>query len=127
MQKLEEKGIKIVLVHMATEEVANEYLHMFALKGVAQISDPACYYYQKFGLKKGSSSQLMGLKNWYRGFEVSVGKGIEVSIKQIGDTFQMPGVFVIEKGVIKEKYEHKTAADRPDYEKLLSCCKIINS
>ncbi|MCB0645648.1 MAG: redoxin domain-containing protein [Saprospiraceae bacterium] len=124
-KSMEAKGVKIILVHMASEEVAEDYFKMFGLKGITHISDPACNFYNEFGLKKGNSSQLMGLKNWYRGFEVSVGKGIEVSIKQIGDTFQMPGVFVIKNGQVKEKYIHKTAADRPDYEKLVACCDTM--
>lgn len=126
-KSLEEKNVKIILVHMASPEVAEDYFKMFGLKGVSHISDQSCTLYNQFGLKKGSSSQLMGLKNWYRGFEVSVGKGIEVSIKQIGDTYQMPGVFVIRKGNIREKYIHKTAADRPDYEALVACCTAAQS
>lgn len=118
----EAKNLRIVFIHMAPREVAEDYFKTFGLKGIDHISDPDCALYQKFGLTKGTSSQLMGLKNWYRGFEVSVGKGIEVSIKQIGDAFQMPGVFVIKNGEIKQSFVHKTAADRPDYEKLISCC-----
>ena len=121
-RSLEEKGIRVVFVHMAPREVAVEYFKTFGLKEIDQISDPECKIYQSFGLLKGTSSQLMGLKNWYRGFEVSVGKGIEVSIKQIGDAFQMPGVFIIKDGDIKQNFIHKTAADRPDYEKLVDCC-----
>ncbi|MFZ1788055.1 MAG: SelL-related redox protein [Saprospiraceae bacterium] len=119
---LEAKDIRIVFVHMAPQEVAEDYFKTFGLKGIDHISDPDCALYLAFGLTKGTSSQLMGLKNWYRGFEVSVGKGIEVSIKQIGDAFQMPGVFVLKKGEIKQSFIHKTAADRPDYEKLIDCC-----
>jgi peroxiredoxin len=121
---LEQKGVKIVFVHMAEDEVAEKYFLTFGLKDVSHISDPTCALYQKFGLTKGTTSQLLGLKNWVRGFEVSVGKGIEVSIRQIGDAFQMPGVFVINYGKIKSKYIHTTAADKPDYEKLLACCEV---
>jgi len=121
---LEERGVKIVFVHMAEAEVAEKYFLTFGLKDVNHISDPTCALYKEFGLTKGTTSQLLGLKNWVRGFEVSVGKGIEVSIRQIGDAFQMPGVFVIDNGRIKSKYIHSTAADKPDYEKLISCCPV---
>jgi peroxiredoxin len=123
----EQGGIQLVFVHMATAEVADDYFKTFKLDSTPHISDPETVYYQRFGLIKGNTSQLMGLKNWVRGFEVSVGKGIEVSIRQIGDAFQMPGVFVIKDGVIQESFIHKTPADRPDYEKLVACCAISSS
>lgn len=121
-KSMESKCIKVVLVHMATTEVAEDYFKTFNLGGVLHVSDPECRYYQEFGLLKATSSQLMGLKNWVRGFEVSVGKGIEVSIRNIGDAFQMPGVFVIKDGKIEESFIHKSPADRPDYERLIQCC-----
>lgn len=121
---IEVTGKKIILVHMATHEVAADYLKNFGIKDIVHVSDPTCQFYKNFGLVKGSTSQLMGLKNWVRGFEVSVGKGIEVSIRQIGDAFQMPGVFVLSRGKIINSYIHKTAADRPNYEKLLECCQL---
>lgn len=119
--------IKVILVHMATEEVADDYFKNFNLSGVTHISDPNCEYYQEFGLVKANTSQLMGLKNWVRGFEVSIGKGIEVSIRNVGDAFQMPGVFVIKEGQIIKSFVHKSPADRPDYEKLIQCCVNLNS
>ena len=121
-KSMESKCIRVVLVHMATIDVAEEYFKTFNLNGVLHISDPECQFYQEFGLLKATSSQLMGLKNWVRGFEVSVGKGIEVSIRNIGDAFQMPGVFVVREGKIEESYRHKSPADRPDYERLIKCC-----
>jgi peroxiredoxin len=121
-KSMENKCIKVVLVHMATEAVAEDYFKTFNLGGVLHVSDPECKFYQEFGLVKATSSQLMGLKNWVRGFEVSVGKGIEVSIRNIGDAFQMPGVFVVKEGKIEESFIHKSPADRPDYERLIQCC-----
>ncbi len=118
----EGKCIRVVLVHMATDEVAEDYFKNFNLTGSTHISDPQCQLYQNFGLLKATSSQLMGLKNWVRGFEVSIGKGIEVSIRNIGDAFQMPGIFVIKGGCIQDSFIHKSPADRPDYERLVRCC-----
>ncbi len=125
-KSFEIKCVNIVLVHMATEEVAEDYFKSFNLNGVTHVSDPECVFYQKFGLVKANSSQLMGLKNWVRGFEISIGKGIEVSMRNIGDAFQMPGVFVLKEGQIEESFIHKSPADRPDYEKLISCCIMNN-
>jgi hypothetical protein len=40
----------------------------------------------------------------------------------MGDGFQMPGVFVITDGAIRESFIHKIVSDQPDYEDLLQCC-----
>ena len=77
-----ERSIDIVFVHMDTEEVADKYFKKFKLKMVQHISDPSCNLYQEFGLRKGSISQLFGLKTWIRGYEVNK-KGIHLSLIHI--------------------------------------------
>ena len=120
-KSFEEKNIHIVLVHMADNETAESYFKNYKLDGINYISDPECRYYAAFGLVKGSFNQLFGLKNWLRGIEVTV-KGTPVSLKQIGDGFQMPGIFMIRGGRVVDSYIHKSAADRPDYDNIISCC-----
>jgi len=116
------KGVEIVLVHMSDTATANDYFNKFGLHGITHIADPDCLLYSKFGLTKGSPSQLFGLKNWIRGFEVSAKGKAFPSMKQIGDGFQMPGVFLIRDGEVKESFIHRTASDRPDYDGLIDCC-----
>ena len=94
----------------------------YGVKGIEHISNPSCSLYASFGLTKGSVSQLFGLKNWIRGFEVTVVKGTPLGLRQIGDGFQMPGVFLISDGEIKDSYIHASASDRPDYNSIISCC-----
>ena len=118
----ESKNINIVLVHMSDDETANQYFKKYNLSGIEYISDPACLLYSSFGLTKGSVSQLFGLKNWIRGFEVTVVKGTPIGLRQIGDGFQMPGVFLVSEGKIMDSYIHASASDRPDYESIISCC-----
>ena len=116
------KNINVVLVHMSDNETAEKYFKKYGITNIEHISNPSCMLYASFGLTKGTASQLFGLKNWIRGFEVTVIKGIPLAIRQIGDGFQMPGVFLIDKGEVKESYIHASASDRPDYENLISCC-----
>lgn len=117
----EQKNIKVILVHMSDFETAEKYFKKFDIAGIENISDPSCSLYASFGLGKGSVSQLFGLKNFMRGFETTF-KGIPISLRQIGDGFQMPGVFLIRNGVVMDSYLHSSAADRPDYESLMQCC-----
>ena len=49
-------------------------------------------------------------------------KGIGYSIDQIGDSFQMPGIFVLKEGKIVHSYIHKTISDKPDYDTMIEAC-----
>jgi hypothetical protein len=114
-------GTELIFVHMAEPAVAEEYLSRFNLADVEHISDVHCHYYIHFGLMKGTFSQLFGLQTWIKGFSLQSKYGNEFG-KHLGDSFQMPGVFMIHERVVKEKFVHRSVADRPDYEKLLKCC-----
>jgi len=118
----EERNINVVLVHMSDNETAEKYFKKYKIPNIEHISNPSCSLYATFGLTKGTASQLFGLKNWIRGFEVTVQKGIPLGLRQIGDGFQMPGVFIIEDGQIMDSYIHSSASDVPNYEHLISCC-----
>ena len=119
-ESIESKGIKIVLVHMSDYNDAAHYFSMFGLEGVTNISDPECEYYREFGLAKGRFSQLFGLKNWSRGIEVTLVKGIPFTFQQIGDGFQMPGVFYLRNGKVVNSFIHQSSADKPDYQDIIS-------
>lgn len=120
---IEATGTKIVFVHMSENKLAERYFNRYDLAGIDHISDPECQYYIAFGLTKGSFTQLFGLKSWVRGFQTGIIKGHFVGT-QLGDGFQMPGVFTIQNGELKDSFIHKVASDRPDYESLVKCCAI---
>ena len=123
--RIESKGIGVVFVHMTENKIADRYFQRYELPGAVHISDPECDYYAKFGLVKGNFTQLYGLQSWIRGFQSSVIEGNGAGFRQIGDGFQMPGVFVIYEGKIKDAFIHRLSHDRPDYESLvLNCCEI---
>lgn len=125
--KIEQSGIKIIFVHMTDDKVAERYFQRYDLAGAVHISDPTCNYYAKFGLVKGNFTQLFGLQSWIRGFQSAVIEGNGAGYKQVGDGFQMPGVFVVHEGQIKGAFIHKLSHDRPDYEQLvMNCCEVRN-
>ncbi|MBX2876846.1 MAG: redoxin domain-containing protein [Saprospiraceae bacterium] len=122
---LESLGAKLVFVHMAEREVAERYFNRYNIPKAIHISDPQCNYYKAFGLMKGNFTQLFGLQTWIRGFQAGLMEGHGIG-PQLGDGFQMPGVFVIQDGELKEAFIHKLASDRPDYEGLVkNCCALI--
>lgn len=123
-EDIEKLGGEIVFVHMASNEIADKYFNEFNLAGVKHISDPEKFYYQAFGLRKGSFTQLYGLSTWFRGFAPeNKNNKLEIS-KSLGDATQMPGIFHILDGKILESYIHKLASDKPDYLHLIECCLV---
>ncbi len=120
---IEGQGTRIVFVHMTTDDIAERYFNRYGLEGAIHISDPECKFYAAFGLVKGNFTQLFGLSSWIRGFSAGVVAGHGVG-PQLGDGFQMPGVFVIQDGEVKSSFIHKLASDRPDYLDLVKCCAM---
>lgn len=120
-KKLEKKGFRIVFVHMAPDkELAESFFKKYKLFPIDHISDPEKQYYRAFGLSRGTPAQIFGLMNWIRGFQAAVleGHGTSPQSEDLGDGFQMPGVFVLFKGQILRSYIHRYPYDRPDYEEI---------
>lgn len=120
-ENIEQKGTKLVFVHMSDYATAEEYFNKYKIKSPIHISDPECKYYAAFGLAKGKFTQLFGLRTWIRGFSAGVVDGHGLG-NQLGDSFQMPGVFVIRNGEVVASYIHEVASDRPDYDQLVKRC-----
>ena len=119
----ESQGFHIIFVHMSDTETANEYFAKYNLSGVSFVNDPVQRYYKAFGLFRGSFTQLYGLQTWIRGYKLKKEQGLELELaKKLGDSTQMPGVFILMDGQIKEQFIHRHAAEQPNYEKLLECC-----
>jgi len=123
-EEINAKNFQLVFVHMAENKVAQDYLDDFKLGDSLHISDLDCKFYTAFRLTKGSFSQLYGLQTWIRGFSKENKNHKLQMAKALGDSTQMPGIFIIHQGDIKEHFIHKFAADRPDYGQLLNSCKI---
>jgi peroxiredoxin len=121
--EIEGKGTRIVFVHMSENGIAEEYFQKYNLDKAVHISDPNCRYYAAFGLSKGTFTQLFGLQTWVRGFSAGVVGGHGIG-PQLGDGFQMPGIFVITDGQVREQFIHKLSSDRPDYAELAKCCEV---
>lgn len=110
---IESEGTRIVFVHLADEDIASEVTTQLGLGDIPRISDPERKIYKAFGLNKASLKQLFGINVIIRGiqhlFQLNLPKPF------IGDAFQMPGIFVIHKGMVIQTFKHTSLADRPDY------------
>jgi len=106
---------------MADDKTADEYFKQYNFSNYYAVADPDCSVYEKFGLTKGSFGQLFGLTVMIRGVQANL-QGNTWSLQQIGDGFQMPGIFLITQGKIEESFIHDKVSDKPDYDNLISCC-----
>ncbi len=118
-KKIDDANITLVLVHMSDNKLAEEYFVNYNLPGVQHISDPNCELYASFGLSKGGPSQLLGLKNLIRGFDLTLKSKSKPALRFIGDGFQMPGIFMISNGNMVDRFIHLSAADRPNYDEMI--------
>lgn len=113
-QAIEAKGARIVLVYHGDSAAIRSLLVRHGLADVDRIYDADLSLYRAFGLKRGTTRQLVGPKVWFRGAVAGFLNGHGVG-RIGGDPFQMPGVFLIHKCLVVRSFRHRTAADRPDY------------
>jgi peroxiredoxin len=111
---IEREGAKIILVHLVDDAKAEEITTAFGLQDLPRISDPDKKIYKAFGLSRGNLEQLFGFNVLVRGVMHAVLK-LNPPRPFIGDAFQMPGIFVIHKGMVIHTFKHTSLADRPDY------------
>jgi peroxiredoxin len=112
--KIESNGVRVALVHMSSEPEAEQFLSRYDLQDMPRVSDANQAVYRAFGLERGKLLQLFGLKTWVRGFQ-SVFIGGNRQGLPVGDSFQMPGVFLVFHGEVLKSYRHQSPADRPNY------------
>ncbi len=113
-EQIEKRKIRIVLVHMGDFGALDPLLGKHGLHDVDRICDPGQELYDAFGLKRGSVRQLFGPKVWWRGIQAGIIAGHGIG-RPAADAAQMPGMFLLEQGVIAGRFRHRSAADRPDY------------
>jgi len=119
LDDLNAKNIQLVFVHMNDHDTADKYFGQYGLGGAKHISDTDCLLYSQFGLSKGNFSQLFGLKVWVRGYQLRK-KELYMSSKKSADSTQMPGIFLISKSKIVDRFIYRSIADKPDYEKFIN-------
>ena len=107
-------GTQLAFVHMGSEEQAQKFFSKFALNGEARVSDTQRKLYEAFSLRRGTFRQLFGLKVWKREFRDRIMLTYGIG-KVIGDSFQLPGVFLVHHCEILKAFRHESVADEVDY------------
>ncbi len=114
-------GTRVVLVYMVDPTEAREHLAPYGLENLDQISDQESILYKKFQLRRGTVSQLFGPHALMRFVKLLFTKGYTIGA-EVGDSLQMPGVFLLHRGEVLSGFVHESAADQPDYDNLLKVC-----
>ncbi|MBY0356852.1 MAG: AhpC/TSA family protein [Candidatus Obscuribacterales bacterium] len=119
LPKLDDSGVKVVLVHMAQDEEASTLLAEYGLADLSRISSADQGLYRSFGLDRANFDQILDPEFWTRGID-ALFHGHPIG-PLLGDGFQMPGIFLLHKGKILKSFRHKQAGERPNYLSLASC------
>ena len=117
-EEIEKLGTRIVFVHMSGQETVETYFNQCEMQNAEHVSDPHCQFYTGFGLMKGNFRQIFGLTNWIKGFQNKFDRIKDEN--DLGDHFQMPGVFLIYNEKVLKSFIHHKISDRPDYIELAS-------
>jgi hypothetical protein len=115
---IEAKSIDIVLVHMGPIEDALDMFKTYDLLDIRHVLDEETALYYAFGLENGTIGQLLGIQEFTRGFQQGLLKGRGVSSPK-RNSYQMPGVFLLENNQVLAQYIHRSASDNPNYQKVL--------
>jgi len=107
-------GTQLAFIHMGSEEQAQKFFSKFALNGEPRVSDPERRLYQTFSLRRGTLTQLFGLKVWKREFRDRIMLTYGVG-RVIGDSFQLPGIFLVHHSEVLKAFRHESVADEVDY------------
>lgn len=112
-EAIESRGVRLVVAHMGDDVSAGAFLSRYGLGDISRIADPERALYRAFDLKRGSFTQLFGVRVALRGVAATL-RGHLIG-RLAGDGFQMPGAFLVRDGRIVAAHRHRTVADRPDY------------
>jgi peroxiredoxin len=115
-EQMQHRGVRLAVVHMSAVSTADALLAGYGLAEIDHYSDPERRMYRAFELTRAAWWQLFGPRVWVRGLTSILRHG-QGAID--GDGFQLPGVFLIRDARIVAAYRHLTAADRPNYLRLI--------
>ncbi len=112
--ELNELPIHVVIVHMGSPLDGTMILSKYEVEYWHHISDPFCVLYRGFGLRRGKFRQLFSGRVLWRGLYQGLVKGHGMGALQ-GDSFYLPGVFVLRDNAVVFRQPAEDASQRPDF------------
>lgn len=115
MPALKARGIEVALIHMSSDRQAELVFRLYGMDQVARFSDPDRSLYEAMGLRRVTMREVLSRELFKRGYEACVRERHAMSVPR-GDPMQMPGVFLVERGIVLATFLHDHPWDRPRYE-----------
>ena len=116
-EELEKQNVGLILVHQSDQSEGTRWFARYGLAHAEQMSDPETKLYKAFELGRASLTDIFRPSVWWNGFLAAVVQGHWFG-RIVGDVFQLPGVFLVDKGKIVRAYRHLFASDRPNYSQI---------
>lgn len=116
--QIEDNGVRIALVHMGSDEQGKALLQNFGLDDLVRFSDPDRRLYAAFGLERMTMGGMLNPRTLIgmikTGFTSKVPLRRSVG-RVVGDSLQMPGVFLIRDGRIVGDFRPDHLSEHADY------------
>jgi thiol-disulfide isomerase/thioredoxin len=113
-EELNALPLHVVVVHMGSPLDGTTILARYNVEYWHHISDPFCVIYRGFGLQRGRFSQLFSWRVLFRGLIDALIGGHGIG-KLEGDSFFLPGVFIVADGQVVYGQPAEDAAQRPNF------------
>lgn len=117
---IESAGARIVFVHMGEDEKTRYLFERYRLEDIPRISDPEAALYRTLGLERTSFLKVYGPGMWRYTVQSILLDGHGMG-QIVGDRFQMPGAFLINRSAVVSGFRHKRISDHPDYMGMVRC------
>jgi alkyl-hydroperoxide reductase/thiol specific antioxidant family protein len=111
---IEATGTQLAFIHPVPEAEAEPYFRKYGLADLPRVSDPRGDSYRAFKLERMRPTDFLKPKAIWRAFQTAVLKRQGFGATS-GDEFQLPGAFVVHKGVIEKSYFYKQPWEHPDF------------
>ncbi len=112
LQAIHMQGVDLVLVHMASQEDADDVFDLYGLQHTIRVPDPQQELYRVFDLKRGKLQRIFNPRIWLEGSGATALSNDEINLS-MGDPLQMPGVFLVYRGEVLRSFRHKTIQPAP--------------
>ena len=122
---LEKRNVGLAFAHMTPEPGAEAFFRHYGMEDVDRFGDPNCELYRAFGLRRGGLATMFGPGVWGRGFRAGILDGHGVG-GPVGDTLRMPGMFLIDNGMLLRSHTHEGPEERPDYLDFVDGARLRN-
>jgi peroxiredoxin len=121
--KFEDKGLGVAVVTQGNPAQTAELRRRYDAP-LRFLADPDRKAYRAYGLERGSVVQVMGPRVMLKAAMAALGGN--VGGRMVGDVFQMPGTFVIDReGALRFCHRNRDAADNPPNQTLLALAEQL--